>query len=353
MNIFPEDLGTGNYQQVLRYRAQIRGFWQIAEPEQTTVSLSSIHHRWIKGSDIDEQTAKYAWPAFALCHLWQHIIVTLVVLIFIAICVGVGYFWFQPRHLVSEVIGGTGIIVFVAGLILGNFVLPRGIFGSLHGNVSQREVARLRQKATDTLKQNYFEIVWEVTKLPQQIDETLTHNIRRSLCALGNAVDDVLPEENQVFSSDKPRKPNTREGAVALDVDWSKPKNKSYSKLTHQSLGADAVELKKQAEKLLSEAASENDPVVAASIKRQSVSLMHQASTIDQITLLNRRNKALRGEILQQMNSLRTRLNASYLMRGQAVSGFADMFDQITHLASEASQVAAAQEELTSVLSSQ
>ena len=198
----------------------------------------------------------------------------------------------------------------------------------------------------------YFDVTSDVMKLPQQIEKTLAQNIRHSLYALGNAINDVRPEDHKLSLSNKyGDTDSTRLAAEAADVDWTRPKPKKANiQPSVQTPLSNPTELKKQAEKLLSEAATEFDPIVAASIKRRSASLIHQANTIDQIRTLNRRNKTLRDEISQQMNSLSTRLNASYLMRGQAATGMADMFDQITHLASEASQVAAAQEELATVL---
>ena len=82
MDIFPEDLGVSNYQGILSQRARLRGLWRTTdvEIEQTLDSLSSVHRRWIGGSDIDEQNAKCAHPAFALCHLWQQSVVFLTIL---------------------------------------------------------------------------------------------------------------------------------------------------------------------------------------------------------------------------------------------------------------------------------
>lgn len=357
MDIFPEDLGVSNYQGILSQRARLRGLWRTTdvEIEQTLDSLSSVHRRWIGGSDIDEQNAKCAHPAFALCHLWQQAVVFLTILAFVAICTIAGYMWFQSGLLLAEIVAPIAAIILASGLFYGNITLPRRIFDRLHDKVSDRDVARLRKNVADPLKETYFNVTLDVMKLPQQIEKTLAQNIRHSLHALGNAIDDVQSEEHErSFSGDDKDTDSPRLDAAMKylnDVNLEKAKRKKvYTQPVVQRLLSDSTELRELAQKFSSEAATENDPIVAASIKRRSDSLIHQANTIDQIRTLNRRNKALRDEISQQMNSLSTRLNASYLMRGQAATGMADMFDQITHLASEASQVAAAQEELASVL---
>lgn len=332
------------------------GLWWTADVgvEEKLDSLSSVHRRGISDSGIDEQNAKCARPAFALCHLWQQAVVLLTVLAFVATCTAAGCMWLQSRMLVAEIVAPLGVIILTSGLFYANITLPRHIFNRLHDKVSNRDVARLRKDAVDPLKGTYFDVTSDVIKLPQQIEKTLAQNIRRSLHALGDAIDDVRPEEHEMCLPTTYRETDSARLAAAmryLDTNRKRPKReKANIQPPVQPPLSNPTELKELAAKLLSEAATEIDPIVAASIKRRSASLVHQANTIDQIRTLNRRNKALRDEISQQMNSLNTRLNASHLMRGQAATGMADMFDQITHLASEASQVAAAQEELASAL---
>ncbi len=316
MNVFPEDLGIGAYQQILSRRARRYGLWQTVQPE-THQELDYLASIWIGGSNISKEIARYAGPALNLCLLWQQIIVILTILIFILICSDAGYMWFQSRPFAAEIIAFSGAIVFVVGLLYGNLIVPRQVFSRLHDKLSGREIINLQKDANDELKQTLFGLADAVVKIPQQSNEDLLRNIRKSLYALGNAIDDVQPEEHEHPTADP---------------------------------SSDTITLRKQADKLLLGAAAETDAVIAASIKRRSASLIHQANTIDQITIFRRRNKALRGEISQQMDSLGTRLTASYLMRGNASQGLADVFDQITHLATEASHVAAAQDELVSAL---
>ena len=319
MEIYPQDLGRVGYR-VMLYLRTLNGPRSLASlPTPAEVSartpLTRLRRAWMRGSDVPDETAQYAKPAFDMCRasfwrgrplgfagalLWAGF----ATMIAEASCaVALGAPWLREAIYPTWAGLGTGF-----GLYYG-LAKPRRLFRDLHGPLTEAEVGALTDYVRDPLARDFLGVVQMILSLPDMAEPDAAMNLRRALYALGEAIEG-LPEQPTRVVRDDP------------------------------------AHLRRVASDLSDEARREADGVVAASLDRRAQSLSRRAQTVSNIALLVRRNQTLREEVSEQVQALHTSVSAFSVGSRQSIDELADLAASIQHVAAEANAIASAHMEL-------
>lgn len=179
--------------------------------------------------------------------------------------------------------------------------------------LSEYELQFVRQKASDALLQRYLDLALSVINLPDTKDETANREVRDAITALGIAIE-ALPPEQVVITDNPPA-------------------------------------LRAEAQAQIEAAQSETDAVIAASLRRRAESLLRRADTAAKTLLLLRRNRALREEVGEQVQALRTSLTALQIGGRQSAPELSGLAASIHRVALEANAVTVARAEVDTLLS--
>ena len=116
------------------------------------------------------------------------------------------------------------------------------------------------------------------------------------------------------------------------------------------SIMTDPVKIQRQAEETEERARLETDPVVAASLQRQSETLRGSAALAGQRATLRRRREAARGEVVTQIQSMQVSLESHTLSGEGEQSDFAGLSASIQQIAAEVNATLSAREEVRSAI---
>lgn len=175
------------------------------------------------------------------------------------------------------------------------------------------ELGGLWKTEADPLAREYINLARSVLALPPTHDAQAEREVGDAVSALGAAIVALPPEPN-----------------VAMD-------------------DPDALRAEAQAQEIA--AATEADPVIAASRRRRTESLARRADTAARTILLLRRNRALREEVGEQVRALQTSLNALQVGGRQSAPELAGLAASIQRVALEANAVTVARAEVDALLS--
>ena len=117
-----------------------------------------------------------------------------------------------------------------------------------------------------------------------------------------------------------------------------------------EELLLNAETFKEEADRLMAEAAHEGDSVVSASLQRQANARNQRAEAIARNSALARRNQVLRHEMSEQIQALKTMLDAMSLEDSGAGHDLAALAENIEQIATEARSLTEAKKELAFAL---
>lgn len=208
------------------------------------------------------------------------------------------------------VAGGVGAALGYAG----GFFLDRDSQRKLSAKkVTTQEIALVSKGENDSLGREYIGLISELVLMQSVQDMPAEQSIRDAVRSIGSGIAG-LP------------------GQPADD------------------LLLDAEIFKGEASCLAVEAAQESDPVVAASLRRQSVARSQRAETVSRNSSLARRSQVLRREMTEQIKALRTMVGATDLGDSGGGCDLAALAANIQQVANEARSLAEAKEEVASAL---
>lgn len=167
-------------------------------------------------------------------------------------------------------------------------------------------------------------------------DEAAEGNVREAVRALGTAIED-LPASAESSSMNSPLPLRT----ALADLPAPGP----------ELISDDPDALKAEAARLTKDAQAEPDSVIAASLWRRADSLARRADTAARTLMLLRRNQALRDEVAEQIDALRTSLTAFRVGGRQSATELADLAASIHRVALEANAITTARAEIDTLLS--
>ena len=208
------------------------------------------------------------------------------------------------------VAGGAGAAL---GYVGGSF-LDRNCRRTLSARaVTAQEIAIVSKGETDPLGREYLSLISEIVLMRPVQDGRAEQSIRNAVRSIGSGILG-LP------------------GQPADD------------------LLLDAGILKGEASRLGMEAAEENDPVVAASLWRQSSARTQCAEAVSRNSALARRSQVLRHEMTGQIQALKTIISATALGDSSGSHGLAALAANIQRVADEARSLTEAKKELAFAL---
>lgn len=175
------------------------------------------------------------------------------------------------------------------------------------------EVGFLREGIQDPLARDYLALVRTILAVPSPQSVAAEQELRGAVHALGVAIES-LPLHGREVTTEDP-----------------------------QGLRAEAGQL-------AAEAQNESDPVICASRQRRAESLLRRADTATKTVILLRRNQALREEVAEQINALRTNLNAFSVGGEQSVHELASLAASIQSVTVEANAITSARAEIDALL---
>ena len=319
MDIYPQDLGRVGYHVTLHMRA-LGGSRSPAPPPSPTaieaqVPLTRLRRAWMRGSDVPDEAAQHAKPAFDLCRasVWRGR-----PLGFVAALLWSGAAAFAGEEFLALATDASWLKEAIyptwAALAAGygfyfGIARPRRQFRGLHGPLTEAEVGALMGYIRDPLAHDFLGVIQMILSVPAMADPDTTRNLRSALYALGEAIEG-LPEQ------------------------------------APSAIREDPAALRREASDLSDRARRETDPVVSASLDRRALSLSRRAQTLSSIALLVHRNQALREEVSEQIKALSTSISALHVGSHQSVHELADLAASIQHVAAEANSIASAHTEL-------
>jgi hypothetical protein len=220
-------------------------------------------------------------------------------------------------HLLPDTLPGGAFLAGGAGAAIGyvcGFTIDRRRRGKGPTNkITAREITLLQQGETDFLRLEYFGLLSKLVSMPPSQDMSAEESIRIAVRDIGSGIE-KLP------------------GQPAAD------------------LLLDAKTFQQEASCLLVKAAQESDPVVAASLQRQSVAQSHRGDAVSRNSTIARRNQILRSEMSQHIKMLTTMLSATTLDDSKDGYDFAELVKNIQQVASEAKSLTEAKQELAAAL---
>ena len=220
-------------------------------------------------------------------------------------------------HVVSDThtdavfwVGGAGAAVgYVCGL-----VVDRRKRSSRHTEkITAREINMLRHGETDALRLDYLGLVSKLISMRSSLDISAIESIRSALRNIGSGIE-KLP---------------------------SQPAD---------DLLLNARSFQQEALRLIAEAAQETDPVVAESLRRQSIAQSQRGEAIARNFALSRRNEVLRREMREHIRAISTMLSATDLDDSSDGYNFTELTENIQQVATEAKSLTEAKRELVSAL---
>lgn len=176
-----------------------------------------------------------------------------------------------------------------------------------------QEVSLIRQGETDSLRLEYLGLVSKLIVMQSSQDRSAEESIRSALRDIGTGIEKLpaQPADDLLLSAET---------------------------------------FKQEASRLLVEASQENDPVVAASLQRQSVTQSQRGDAVSRNSALARRNQVLRSEMTQHIRALTTMLSATTLDDSSTGYNFAGLAENIQQVANEAKSLTEAKQELVAAL---
>lgn len=208
------------------------------------------------------------------------------------------------------VAGGAGAALGYAG----GFFLDRSSRRKLIAKkVTTQEIALVSKGETDPLGGEYLSLVSELVLMRSVHELPVEQSIRNAVRNIGSGI---------------ARLPGQPAGDLLLDAET----------------------FKGEASCLAAEAAQESDPVVAASLQRQSAARNQRAEAVSRNSALARRNQVLRHEMTEQIKALRTTISAAVLGDDGCCHDLATLAANIQQIANEARALTEAKTELALAL---
>ena len=220
-------------------------------------------------------------------------------------------------HVVPDTVPGGLFLAGGAGAVIGyvcGFIVDRRK-RSERGTekVTARAINLLRQGETDALRLEYLSLASKLIAMRSSQDASAEESIRCALLDIGTGIE-KLP---------------------AQPVD---------------DLLLNAGTFQREASRLIVEAAQESDPVVVASLQRQSVAQSQRGDAVSRNSVLARRNAVLRREMSEHIRALTTMLSATALDDSDGGYRFIELAENIQQVATEAKSLTEAKKELVSAL---
>lgn len=175
------------------------------------------------------------------------------------------------------------------------------------------EILLMRKEETDPLRVEYLDLITQLIAMPTFQDKSSEESIRSAVRDLGSSIEKL---------------PGQPAGELLLDA------------------GAFQAE----ASRLTEEANQERDPVVAASLLRQSVAQNQRSEVISRNFALARRSQVLRQEMSEHIRALKTMLSAANLGDGGENYDLAALTENIERVSVEARSLTEAKKELAFAL---
>ena len=220
-------------------------------------------------------------------------------------------------HIVPDTVPGGAFLAGGAGAAIGyvcGFIVDRRRRSERRtDNVTAQEINLIRREETDSLRLEYFSLVSKLISMQSSQDMSAEENIRRALCDIGTGIAKL------------PTQPA-------------------------DDLLLNAETFQREASRLIVEAAQESDPVVAASLQRQSVAQSQRGDAVLRNSALARRNAVLRREMSEHIRALTTMLSATALDDRNASHNFIELAENIQQVAIEAKSLTEAKKELAAAL---
>ena len=221
-----------------------------------------------------------------------------------------------PGMICGVIIGGSigfyflgGAIGFTLGSLCGSFISRDARKIRAGSKVTEAEITLIGKEEADTLKLAHLGLIFKLILMRPSQDMTVEQSIRSAIRDIGSGIA-RLP------------------GQPADD------------------LLLDAETFKKEASCLAAEADRESDPVVAASLQRQSAARKQRAEAISWNSALARRNQILRQEMTEHIQALKTMLDATALGNSSEGCDLAALAEIIQQVASETKSLTDAKKEL-------
>ena len=206
--------------------------------------------------------------------------------------------------------GGTGAAI---GYVCGFIVDRRKRSERGTDRVTALAIALIRQGETDSLRLEYLSLVFKLISMRSSQDMSAEESIRCALRDIGTGIEKL------------PAQPA-------------------------DDLLLNAETFQREASRLVIEATQESDPVVAASLQRQSVAQSQRGDAVLRNSALARRNAVLRREMSEHIKALTTMLNATALDDSNSGYSFIELAENIQQVATEAKSLTEAKKELVSAL---
>jgi len=220
-------------------------------------------------------------------------------------------------HVVPDTVPGGAFIAGGAGAAVGyvcGFVVDRRRRNEQRTDkVAVQAINLLRQGETDSLRLEYLSLVSKLILTRSSQDMSAEESIRYALRDIGTGIEKL------------PAQPA-------------------------DDLLLNAETFQREASRLIVEAAQENDPVVAASLQRQSVAQSQRGDAVLRNSALARRNAVLRREMSEHIRSLTTMLSATALDDRNVSNNFIELVENIQQVAIEAKSLTEAKKELAAAL---
>lgn len=181
------------------------------------------------------------------------------------------------------------------------------------GCLSPLDIDRLAASVEDPLQGKYLDLVQTALLLAPPSEAAVAQTVRAAIHALGTAIEG-LPRHTSPLLTDNP-------GVLHAEAD-----------------------------RLATQARTEPDAVIAASLERRADSYAHRAETVVRAQTLLRRNEALRDEMADQTDALRTSLIASGITQEIEGAGLGDLAANVQRIATEVNALSAARAEVEDAL---
>ncbi len=175
------------------------------------------------------------------------------------------------------------------------------------------DVQRLREATDDPLQGKYLDLVQTALLLTPPNEASVGQTVRAAIHALGMATEGLTRHTSSLLT-DNP-------GALSAEAD-----------------------------RLIAQSRTETDAVIAASLERRAEAHARRAETVVRAQTLLRRNDALRDEMADQIDALRTSLIASGITQEIEDAGLAELATNVQRIATEVNALSAARAEVEDAL---